>query len=146
MLEIAEEIRKGGGDLASLHEKIDSTSPMGQLMFTIMVALSQFEREQIAERTREAMKAHMKAGRMMGSKPPYGWKQDPADPKRMLKEAFEQESLEIMLKMRRARSSYNVIMKYMEFKGRKGRNGKPWDIGTLGAILRRELAEEQRPL
>ena len=52
--------------LVSLKETIDTTSPTGRLLFTIISSLSQFERDVLAERTAEGLKAARARGRFGG--------------------------------------------------------------------------------
>ena len=52
--------------LVSLKETIDTTSSTGRLLFTIISSLSQFERDVLAERTSEGLKAARARGRFGG--------------------------------------------------------------------------------
>ncbi len=55
LLEISEEVSKKKADLVSGTEKIDTTTPMGEMMFTLMTGMAQLERRMIAERTATAL-------------------------------------------------------------------------------------------
>lgn len=50
----------------SLKEQIDTATPTGKLLFTLMSAIAQFERDMIAERTKQGLAAARKRGRMGG--------------------------------------------------------------------------------
>lgn len=54
---------------ASLTEAIDTTTPAGELLFSIMAALAQFERSLIVERTRAGLEAARARGAKPGRKP-----------------------------------------------------------------------------
>ena len=58
-------------DLISLKEQLDTTTETGKLMLTMLSALSQFERDIIAERTRNGLKAARVRGRK-GGRPHVG--------------------------------------------------------------------------
>lgn len=67
LIEIVELIHSKGADVKSLREPwLDSTSPQGRLLFTIFSGLSQFERDLLAERTRDGLKAAAIRGRKGG--------------------------------------------------------------------------------
>ena len=55
-----------GVEFVSLKEDYDTTTAGGKLLVTIMMALAEFEREQTAERTRDAMAARSERGLFNG--------------------------------------------------------------------------------
>lgn len=55
-----------GVNLVSLKESIDTTSSTGKLLFTLMSALAQFERDVLADRTREGLAAARARGHKGG--------------------------------------------------------------------------------
>ncbi len=55
-----------GVNLISLKESIDTTSSTGKLLFTLMSALAQFERDVLADRTKEGLAAARARGRKGG--------------------------------------------------------------------------------
>ena len=65
LVELMEEFKAAGVDLISLKQNIDTTTPMGRFFFTVMAALTELERETIAERVR----AGMRAAAARGAKP-----------------------------------------------------------------------------
>lgn len=66
LAELMEQFNEKGIRLVSLKETIDTTSPTGRLMFTILSSLTQFERDVLAERTREGLNAARARGRNGG--------------------------------------------------------------------------------
>ena len=66
LLEVVEGPTQKGVNLVSLKEKLDTTTATGKLMLTMLSALSQFERDIIAERTRDGLKAARARGRQGG--------------------------------------------------------------------------------
>lgn len=74
-LHLVAELEKSGCELVSLSERIDTGSAGGRMVFRMMAVLAEFEREQLAERTKSAMQ-HMKAqGRVVGQVP-HGFSRD----------------------------------------------------------------------
>ena len=71
-LTLVEEFERHDVKLVSLKEEINTASASGRVMTTIMIALAQFEREQISERTREKMAWRAGKGLPIGP-PPIGY-------------------------------------------------------------------------
>ena len=71
-LSIADGINKAGADLVSLTERIDTTGAMGKMMFTLMAAFNQLERDVTSERTKTALQ-HKKAKGEKYSTTPFGY-------------------------------------------------------------------------
>jgi site-specific DNA recombinase len=65
-LQFVELLNATGAEFVSLKEHVDTTSPQGKLILTVLIALAQFEREQTAERTRDAMAARAQRGLFNG--------------------------------------------------------------------------------
>ena len=70
LLNIVDIIHEKGAHFRSLNEKwLDTTTPWGQLIFTIFAALAQFERDLTSERTKSGLRAAAARGRV-GGRPP----------------------------------------------------------------------------
>lgn len=66
LLQIVERIERAGAHLVSLTEQIDTGSSAGRMVFHVMGALAQFERDLIRERTKAGLEAAREAGRIGG--------------------------------------------------------------------------------
>lgn len=66
LIELVELFEKKQVHLVSLKEQIDTSTSAGKLLFTLMSAIAQFERDVIAERTREGLNAARARGRVGG--------------------------------------------------------------------------------
>jgi len=66
LIELVELFEKKQVHLVSLKEQIDTSTSAGKLLFTLMSAIAQFERDVIAERTREGLNAARARGRIGG--------------------------------------------------------------------------------
>jgi len=66
LLELSEDLERRGVQLRSLTENLDTSSPGGRLIFSLMSALAQFERDLIRERTHAGLAAARQRGRTGG--------------------------------------------------------------------------------
>ena len=97
-LTYATRLDEAGANLVSTKESIDTTSPLGRFIFGIFAGLAELERNQVSERTRDAMRHHQANGRLMGSQPPYGWKVDPANPALIIEDQYEQQGINLIVR------------------------------------------------
>ena len=66
LIELTELFQSKGVHLVSLKESIDTNTSTGKLLFTLMSAIAQFERDTIADRTREGLRSARARGRTGG--------------------------------------------------------------------------------
>lgn len=66
LIGLTELFQSKGVHLVSLKESIDTSTSTGKLLFTLMSAIAQFERDVIADRTREGLKSARARGRTGG--------------------------------------------------------------------------------
>ncbi len=69
LTETVTDLARQGIGFHSLAETIDTTSPAGKLIFGVFASLAAFERDRIAERTKEGLAAARARGRV-GGRPP----------------------------------------------------------------------------
>jgi len=95
-----------GIELRSLKESIDTTTPTGKLMFHIVAAMAEFERDVISERTQAGLEAARARGRR-GGRPKAIQKIEPRNLARA-KELYDAKN--------------NTIAEIMQMTGFKSRN------------------------
>lgn len=69
LLELTDELQRRHIELVVLKQGIDTRTPQGRLVFHILGAIDEFQRELIVEGTREGLRAARARGRKGGRKP-----------------------------------------------------------------------------
>jgi len=131
-------LKKAGATYISLKgEGTWDDDPNQKLQRRILQAFAEWWVGNHADVTSARMNAHQNAGRRMSSICPYGWKQDPEDPARMLKEPHERAVITQIIRLRNQGHSLRGIASVLSDNGIRCRGG-PWHHGTIRNILRRE--------
>ncbi len=134
-IRLSEQLSRSGADLVSLTEQLDTTTAAGKMVFRLLAVLAEFERDQLGERTRTAMRYLQRQGRRVSRYPPFGW--DLSDDKDMLvPNAAEQETLAMMRELREHGLSYRHISLELEQRGIPTKQGgSRWSPKVVRGIL-----------
>ena len=136
-LAIAERLEKAGANLASITEKIDTSSAMGKMIFRLLSTLNEFEKDQISERTESAMAHLRKTNKRISAKIPFGY--DLAnDGISLTYNNTEQEIIGLISKRRAEKVSFNGIAQILNNQCAKTKYGTMWHAATVRDILNRQ--------
>ena len=134
LAELLERLTKHGVSLVSVAESLDTGSAAGRLVLNIMTAVSQWEREAIGERTRDAMR-HKKSKLEFVGNAPYGYRQA-ADKRHVEPEPGEQAILERIHRLRKTGKSLRKIADQLNQLKIRTRQGSPWRHEYIARLLK----------
>jgi len=122
-----------GWSLASMEERLDTSSAAGRLVLNVLASTSQWEREAIGERTAAAMAQLRRAGRHTGGEPPYGWRVGAGG-------ALEPHPGEVAVmatarELRAAGLSLRAVGEALAAEGAAPRSGGHWHPQTVARLL-----------
>lgn len=138
-LAIADRLERAGADLASLSEKIDTTSAAGKMVFRMLAVLAEFERDLVSERTVCAMQHKRRQGERVG-KIPYGFDLA-ADGVQLVANAAEQQVLELVNELRRDGYTLRAIADELTRRGIPTKGNKAaWTHSSIQRLTQRSAA------
>lgn len=127
---ISERLSKSGADLASLSERIDTTSASGKMVFRMLAVLAEFERDQVAERTRSAL-AHLRnQGKRISGRIPFGYSLA-ANGVDLIPDASEREAIRLMQELRMQGYSLRRIATALTNRGIQTKTGTSWSAEAI---------------
>lgn len=127
-------LERGNCRLVSLGESLDTTTAAGRLSLNILVSVSQWEREAIAERTRDALR-HKRSKQLVWNHEPLGYQRQ-GDA--LVEDPHELRTLEKIQNLRRQRKSMNHIARLLNEEGVPTKNGGRWYASTIKRIVDRQ--------
>jgi DNA invertase Pin-like site-specific DNA recombinase len=131
---LLELFQRRGVSLVSVVEALDTGSAAGRLLLNIMVSVSQWEREAIGERTRDAMR-HKRAKLEWNGNAPYGY-QVCSDRQHVEPNTTEQKVLEKIHQARKRGKSLRVIADQLNRSGHRTRSGALWRFEYVARLAR----------
>jgi site-specific DNA recombinase len=144
VLDLADSARREGWDLASVQERLDTSTATGKFALGLLALLAELERDQVGERTRMALAEVARQGRHRGRFAAFGWHLEDGSvtckrgTKGKLVECSEEQALlRYMLSCRKTQQGVRATATAMNRRKRwNPRTGRPWTPGNVAAILR----------
>ena len=134
-IDIADRLETAGADLVSLTERIDTTTAMGRMFFSLTAALAQLERDLTSERTSSALQQMKSTGRRVGHVP-YG-SALAADGIHLVDVPDELRIVSRIKRLRKRGLSYHRIAARLTKARVPTRTGRPWHPQQVYVLVQR---------
>jgi site-specific DNA recombinase len=133
---IDKQLQPNNKALVIIDMNMDTSTPTGKLVLTMLAGVAEFEKSQINQRTANGKKARAKTSPYAnGGAPKFGCK---ADNKNLIADDKEQEIINIIKRHYKSGKSQRQIAEYLNKQGILSKQGKEWSSTTIGRILDRE--------
>ena len=140
LCELLEKFERRGVALISVAESLDTGSAAGRLVLNIMTAVSQWEREAIGERTRDALSHKRNSCERVGNIG-YGYRLC-ADGKHVEPDPGEQAVLAEIHQLRRGGHTLRGIAAALNQRMLRTRRGSAWRLEHVARIIKQGATKE----
>ena len=132
---IDKELQPNNKALVVIDMNMDTSTPTGKLVLTMLAGVAEFEKSQINERTKNGKKARAKTSDYAnGGQPKFGCR---ADNKNLVVDDKEQQIIDIIRRHHKSGKSQRQIAEYLNKQGILSKQGKEWSSTTVGRIVDR---------
>jgi DNA invertase Pin-like site-specific DNA recombinase len=138
LCELLERFERRGVALISVAESLDTGSAAGRLVLNIMTAVSQWEREAIGERTRDAMN-HKRTNSERVGNIRFGYRLG-ADGKHVEPDPAEQNVLQEIRRLRQSGHTMRGTAAALNRQALRTRRGSCWRLEHVARILKQSAA------
>lgn len=120
--------------LVLLDLQVDTSTPTGRMILTVMAAVATLERDVINERTQGGRKAKAEQGGYAYGSPKFGTQ---AVEGQLVADEKEQEVIELIRRHRKSGKSFQEIADYLNENGYQSKRGGKWYASSIKNVIDR---------
>ena len=133
---VMERFNAAGASFVSVTQNFSTADAMGRLTLNMLMSFAEFEREMIAERTRDKIRAARRKGQWTGGPVPLGYT---VEDKKLVIHELEAVLVREIFALYHEHRSALAVTRALNERGRVAKHGRPWTRNDVLRVLKHSV-------